>query len=271
MPETLRIQGADELVTGEAVALELPAATVGLRAASGLLDVVVATALLVVGFLVGVAAVSNTDAALADVAMVMVPVLALVAFPTAVETLTRGRSLGKLALGLRTVRDDAGPITFRHAFVRALVGFVEIWAFSGAPALVSALASSKGKRLGDHAAGTYVVRDRFAFPAVRPAMMPHQLRDWASAADVAPLPDGLTLATRQLLDRAPSLHPASRARLGTDLLAQVLGHVVPPPPSGHHPEAVLAAVLAERRLRDERRLAREAALRQRLTARRGSR
>ena len=28
--------------------------------------------------------------------------------PTTVETLTRGKSLGKLAMGLRTVRDDAG-------------------------------------------------------------------------------------------------------------------------------------------------------------------
>ena len=34
-------------------------------------------------------------------------VLVLVVLPTTLETLTRGRSLGKLALGLRTVRDDA--------------------------------------------------------------------------------------------------------------------------------------------------------------------
>ena len=58
------------------------------------------------------------------------------------ETLTRGRSLGKLALGLRTVRDDAGPITFHHALVRALIGFVEIYVFSGIPAFFSMLSAS---------------------------------------------------------------------------------------------------------------------------------
>ena len=67
--------------------------------------------------------------------MVLRTVLVLVVVPTAVETLTHGRSLGKLALGLRTVRDDAGPISFRHSLIRALVGVVEIWMLSGVPAL----------------------------------------------------------------------------------------------------------------------------------------
>lgn len=264
----LRITGHDELVTGEAVALELPAATVGLRAASGLLDVLVEGVLLVVVMLVGAAAVSGTDDALAEVAAIVAPVLVLVGFPTALETLTRGRSLGKLAFGLRTVRDDAGPITFRHAFVRALVGVVEIWVFSGVPALVSSLASSRGKRLGDHAAGTYVVRDRFRFPGVRAPMMPPELGWWAHTADLAPLPDGLTLAVRQFLDRAATLNEASRTALGRSLLGQVLVRVAPPPPPGQHPERILAAVLAERRRRDEQRLVREADLRERLRAHR---
>ena len=59
--------------------------------------------------------------------------------PVHVETLTRGKSLGRLVCGLRTVRDDAGPITFQHAFVRALIGFVEIYVFTGVPAFFSAL------------------------------------------------------------------------------------------------------------------------------------
>jgi hypothetical protein len=46
-------------------------------------------------------------------------------------------------------------------------------------------------------------------------------------------------------------------------------HVAPAPPPGQQPEALLAAVVAERRHRDELRLARDAALRERL--RRGGR
>jgi uncharacterized RDD family membrane protein YckC len=153
---------ADDLVTGEAVALDLPPASLGLRIASGLVDVVVTVVLIVVAILVATVATIETDAALAAVAMIGSIVLVFVVVPTTLETLTRGRSLGKLALGLRTVRDDAGPISFQHAFIRALVGFVEIYAVGGAPAFFSALLSARGKRLGDFAAGTYVVRERSA-------------------------------------------------------------------------------------------------------------
>jgi hypothetical protein len=98
--------------------------------------------------------------------------------------------------------------------------------------------------------------------------MPWPLAGWAAAADIAPLPDGLALAVRQFLDRAPTLNPASRAALGSQLVGQVMAHVAPAPPPGHHPETVLAAVTAERRRRDEDRLARDEALRARLRGRR---
>ncbi len=264
MSDVQGLLGDDDLVTGEAVALDLPPATVAVRVASGLLDVLAQVFVLTLVYVVGLVAVSGADDALLAVAGVLSTVLVLVALPTAVETLTRGRSLGKLALGLRTVRDDAGPISFRQAFVRALVAVVEIWVLSGVPALVCALTTSRGKRLGDVVAGTYVVRERFPFPLVRPATMPAQLAGWASGADIAPLPDGLALGVRQFLDRAPSLNPASRATLGGRLATQVLTHVAPAPPPGHHPETVLAAVIAERRRRDEARLARDEALRTRL-------
>jgi uncharacterized RDD family membrane protein YckC len=258
--------GEDDLVTGEAVALDLPPATVGLRVASGLLDVLVQLAALVVVYLVATVAVSEADDALLAVAAVVSTVLVLVVLPTTVETLTRGRSLGKVTLGLRAVRDDAGPVAFRQSFVRALVAVVEIWALSGVPALLCALVTTRGKRLGDVVAGTYVVRERFPFPGVRPVAMPPYLAGWAAAADMAPLPDGLALAVRQFLDRAPTLNPGSRAALGAQLCTQVLSHVAPAPPPGQAPEAVLAAVIAERRRRDEARLGRDERLRERLRA-----
>jgi len=264
MPDLQEPWGGDDLVTGEAVALDLPAATVGVRIASGLIDVLVQVLLLTIAYLVALVAVSSADAALTSVAGVVTTVAVLVALPTAMETLTQGRSVGKLVLGLRTVRDDAGPIAFRHAFIRSLVGVVEIWALSGMPALLCALVSARGKRLGDMVAGTYVVRERFPFPDVRPVMMPTELSGWAASADVAPMPDGLALAARQFLDRARSLNPVSREALGTQLATQALTRVAPAPPPGHHPETVLAAVLAERRRRDEVRLAHDEQLRERL-------
>jgi uncharacterized RDD family membrane protein YckC len=256
--------GVDDLVTGEAVALELPAAGIAMHAVSGILDV----ALTLIAFFAGLIAVTvvaqDADQAIASVAITVLVVLVFVVLPTTLETLTCGRSVGKLATGLRTVRDDAGPIGFRHAVTRALVGFVEIWMLMCVPALISGLVSNKGKRLGDHAAGTYVVRDRVHLALPAPPIMPPVLAAWAAGADIARLPDGLAMAVRQFLMRAPLLSPQSRATLGVQLYDEVVVHLAPRPPADVHPELVLAAVIADRRQRDTRRLERDAALRRRL-------
>jgi uncharacterized RDD family membrane protein YckC len=259
---------SDDLVTGEAVALDLPPAGLGSRIASGLIDLLVTTVVFVVALIVFLTAAVQSDAALAWVALVGTMITVFLVFPSTLETLTGGKSLGKLALGIRTVRDDAGPITFQHAFVRALIGIVEIYVFTGVPAFFSALLSSRGKRLGDYAAGTYVVRDRVRLRLAPPPLMPPPLATWARSADMAALPTGLALAVRQFLGRLPAIDPASRASIGTRLAEQVSQFVAPAPPPGTPPEAYLAAVVASRRERDQARLAREAELRRRLASRR---
>ncbi|MGZ6754111.1 MAG: RDD family protein [Nocardioides sp.] len=258
----------DDLVTGEAVALDLPPAGLASRIASGLVDVVVTVLLLVAMVLLFTVAALQTDEALLWVAFLATLIVVLLVVPTTVETLTRGRSIGKWALGLRTVRDDAGPISFQHAFVRALVGIVEVYLFSGVPAFFSALLSGRGKRLGDYAAGTYVVRERVKVRLAPPPLMPPPLAEWAAGADMASLPTGLALAVRQFLARLPQVDAASRTSIGGRLATQVSAYVAPPPPPGTPPEAFLAAVVASRRERDQARLARESDLRARLTARR---
>ncbi len=261
-----RAYASEDVVTGEGVAVEQPVAGTLVRAASGLIDVVVTVVLLIgIGFGVGWL-VANASTAVATALGLVASVAVLVGFPTAMETLTRGRTLGKLALGLRTVRDDGGPITVRHALTRALVGVVELWTppFLGVPALVSSVVSARSKRLGDYAAGTYVVTQRSRMRLLPPPEMPPPLAAWAGAADVAALPAGLTVAVRQFLARSGSLTPASREPMARELLADVLRFVAPAPPAGFHPEYVLSAVIAERRRRDTERLAREDALRRRV-------
>ena len=79
----------------------------------------------------------------------------------------------------------------------------------GCPAFFSAMLSAKGKRLGDHAAGTYVVRSRVRLQLAPPALMPPQLAAWARTADMAALPTGLALAVRQYLGRSGDPRPAA--------------------------------------------------------------
>lgn len=264
-----RSYAGDELVTGEGVSLELPVASLPLRLASGAVDVVVTYAALIGAALGTALLVSGRSRAVMATAILLVSILTTVGIPAVTETLTRGRTLGKLVCGLRTVRDDGGPITARHAVTRALIGFVEIYALTGAPALVAALISPRAKRLGDLAAGTHVVSQRVRLQLVPPPRAHPALAHWARAADIATLPPGLAIAIRQFLARAPGLVPSSREALGRQLLAETLPHCAPAPPPGHHPETILATVIAERRERDARRLAREAALRERVLPRHG--
>ena len=258
--------GDDDFVTGEAVALDLPPASIGSRILSGFLDYLIVWVVTFTLVSAGTALSRQLDDALIAATVLVCFLVAWLVYPITIETLTRGRSLGKMAAGLRTVRDDAGPITFRHAFARGLLGVVEVYLFWGIPAVIASILSSKGKRLGDMLAGTYVVRDRVTAQLPPPVPMPPQLAGWAMNADITQLPDDLAMAVRTFLPAAPTMTPRSRDEMGRKLLAEMTLYVSPPPPPGNHPEYVLAAILADRRRRDTVRLARDTALRQRLTA-----
>ena len=258
--------GDDDFVTGEAVALDLPPASIGSRILSGFLDYLIVWVATFTLISAGAALSQQLDDALIAATMLVCFLAAWLAYPVTIETLTRGRSLGKMAAGLRTVRDDAGPITFRHALTRGLLGVVEVYMFWGIPAVIASILSKKGKRLGDMVAGTYVVRDRVTAQLPPPVPMPPQLATWAMNADITQLPDDLAMAVRTFLPAAASMTPQAREEMGRKLLAEMSLYVSPPPPPGNHPEYVLAAILADRRRRDTVRLARDSALRQRLTA-----
>lgn len=240
----------DLIITGEAVALEIRPASVGVRILGALVDalayVVAAVALL--------AAATRLLESLnpAQLGVVQVSTLAavMVLVPTVVETLTRGRSLGKLATGIRIVRDDGGPVRLRHAVVRALTGVGELWLTAGTLAIVSASVNRRGKRLGDLLAGTYAVRVRGGAKRQAPLTMPPELAGWARSADIRALPDGLGLAARQFLARTAAMTPQARTAMGTRLAAQVEPYVSPPAPWGTPPERFLAAVLVSRRDRE---------------------
>ena len=254
----------ERFVTSEAVEIELPAASLPLRMVSGLIDLAaVALLLLALVYLVPFDLFAR-DQALGQAFVIVLMVAVMAALPICLETFLHGRTLGKLALGLRTVRDDAGPIGFRHATIRALAGTFELWMTFGGLALLVATTNEKAKRLGDFLAGTYVVKDRVRLSVTPGPPMPAELEGWARDADIGVLPDALVVATRQFLLRAASLSPESRRLTGEDLYAALLTRVAPPPPAGRHPETVMAAILAERRRRDELRLERADALRDRL-------
>ncbi|GLY76970.1 RDD family protein [Actinoallomurus iriomotensis] len=258
-----------ELVTGEAVALDIRVARLASRALALFVDMLLQIFVLYICFIfVGLSA-TVLDSAVAVGLSIVCMVAVFVGYPTITETLTRGRTLGKLAVGLRVVGDDGGPERFRQALVRALAGFLEIWALLGSPALISSLLNQRGKRLGDLFAGTIVIQDRvpvnvFLGPV---AIMPPPLAPWARSLELAMLPDNVAMAARQYLTRFWELAPRVRDAMGDRLMAEILRYVSPPPPPGFRPEIYLSAVLAERRHREEVRLAERAARREAINRR----
>src|SRR5271166_4407590 len=74
------------------------------------------------------------------------------------ELSSGGRSLGKMALELRVVCDGGTPITLRESLVRNLLRVVDFLPANYLVGLIAMVVSAEGKRLGDVAAGTVVVR-----------------------------------------------------------------------------------------------------------------
>jgi uncharacterized RDD family membrane protein YckC len=253
---------SEDLVTGEAVVLDLRPASFVTRALALILDLIVTVIAVVVVSLLLSSALGDIDAAASSAIGLVVTIGILIGIPITVETVTRGRSLGKLAAGLRVVRDDGGPIRARHALIRGLLAVIEIYTAFGSIALITSLLNRRGKRIGDLLAGTYVIRERSPRELPNPVVMPPHLHPWVHGSDLGRVPDRLTLASRQFLSRAGQLTPAARDSLGRALADQVSQYVSPLPPPGTQPEEFLHAVLAERRDRDYTRLVREAQARE---------
>jgi uncharacterized RDD family membrane protein YckC len=250
----------ESVVTGEAVILEVPVARFPSRLLAIIIDLAVQVVLLaVLLFAVGLAQAGGLDDASTAAIGLVVTIGVIVGYPTLFETLSRGKTLGKLALGLRVVGDDGGPERFRQALVRALAGVIEIWALAGAPALISSLLSAQGKRLGDLFAGTFVIQERLRAKPGTAITMPPPLAAWAAAAELSRLPDDTAAMARSYLSRYWELSPPAREEFGRRIAAQVATLVSPPPPYGTPAAAFLSAVLVERRSRELARMTRAAA------------
>ena len=246
------------MVTPEAVALEFRTANLGSRIFAYLVDMVVVVA----GALAGLFAVTLIgqagDVVVPDwVALTLVLVLLpawWLGYFIAFETLWRGRTPGKAALGLRVVTKEGAPVRFRHAAIRGLLGLVDFLIAGGFFAVVFILFTKDNQRLGDLVAGTLVLRERSALAAPAPVTFtpPPGLDHYTGTLD----PGGLTAeeyqAVRSFLLRAASLPPGPRSALALQLANPVAGRLRPPPPAGVSPELYLSCVAAAYQQRQRR-------------------
>ncbi|WP_054811628.1 RDD family protein [Nocardia arizonensis] len=243
-----------EFTTGEAVALELAIARIPTRATAFIIDLIFQVALMF-GLVILVAVVllpTGIDSAWSDAITMVLIITTLVGYPVTIETLTRGRSIGKFALGLRVVRADGGPVDFRHALTRGLAGaIVDFWIFGsfGAVAVITSMCSPNARRVGDVLAGTVVVHAQAPLPMPALAVPPPWLVNWVAGLDLSGIPEDLALAVRQYLTRVRTLTPAVQAGLGGALVTAVCARIGVAPPNGYPPVQVLGAIVAERQRR----------------------
>jgi uncharacterized RDD family membrane protein YckC len=254
---------AEGLVSGEAVHLDIRVARPGSRALALLIDMISQLVVfLVLGFLGLITLIGSglADGALAGTAWVVVVVVTFVGHQAVWETFTQGRTPGKLVMGLRVVRDDGGPIKFRHAVVRALIAAAVEWPgllmplVTWAASLITMATNPQSKRLGDLAAGTIVIHERSPATWGWIPVTPPPLAAWAATLDLTGLDDELALAVRHFLARSRELKEPFRTRLGMRLAGEVLAKTNPPPPPNTPGWAYLAAVLGERHRRTAARL-----------------
>ncbi|WP_406211551.1 RDD family protein [Streptomyces decoyicus] len=244
-----------ELVTGEAVVLGLRPARLPSRGLAVAVDVAVAWAVYLGVSLLLLSATSSMDSAAVAAVSVATFVLVQVGIPIVIETLSHGRSLGKLVCGLRVVREDGGPIRFRHALVRGAMGAIEIVMTMGVVAAIASLVSARGRRMGDVFAGTLVIRERM--PVAEAAMALPPPPPWLvaelGALDLSRVPDGWWLTVRQYLARMGQLDPQVGGAMAGRLAEDLRGFTGAPAPAGVHPVAYLAAVVGERQARESQR------------------
>jgi uncharacterized RDD family membrane protein YckC len=150
--------------TPERVALSLEVAGLGGRALAYLVDLLViflcwVTILLLYSFGGDLLRRVQQLSAAAQVAAVALFFMSGWAYDVAWETVWRGQTPGKRALGLRVVRGDGSPVGFAESVVRNLARALEV-PFLYAPGVLAVALTARHQRLGDLLGGTLVVRDR---------------------------------------------------------------------------------------------------------------
>ena len=248
------------VVTPEAVRLQFSEANVGSRGVAFLIDAFLIFMILsIFNTAIGFLLTATSDAVpgwVAITALLIVNFLVLLGYPVMFETVQRGRTPGKSAMGLRVVTVEGAPIGFRHAAVRAALGFVDFLLTLGLAAVLATLLSKRHQRLGDMVAGTVVLRERTAedVPWASRFRVPGGAESYAVTIDPSGLSAGDYELARSFLLRARNLAPQPRTEIGERLaagLARKLNHQRPPTVSAELFLSCLAARYQERHWRPE--------------------
>ena len=212
--------GRLEVETPDHVVLRYDLAGAGNRGFAALVDFVVATFLVA-----GMLALGTVVSALVPARLlfplqglfVLVTLLIGWSYFVALEWMWEGRTIGKRMFGLRVISADGSPAPFTAVLIRNLIRVVDFLPGFYGLGLLAIVVSSRSQRLGDLAAGTFVVR------APRPRIDLLSLRTDASsegpAVAIRGLSGELQRLVREFVARERALPEPQRRRVAASIAA----------------------------------------------------
>ncbi|MEZ5271079.1 MAG: RDD family protein [Ilumatobacteraceae bacterium] len=236
----------DGIITPEAVVLDLETAGVASRVLAGLIDTLIKFGIVWVALLaVSISGLADESSLATVVAIIVAAVL--LGYPVVSETLMRGRTIGKRALGLRAVTLEGAPLRLRHATLRMMGGIADqLLPPFGITGTLFVMATRRHQRVGDLLAGTIVVRDpdRTVLPPAIWFPVPPGLEQFAATIDPTALTDAQYTVVRSFLMRNRELTPDARYSVADDLAKRVARTVRHDGAGRVHPEMYLLCVIS---------------------------
>jgi uncharacterized RDD family membrane protein YckC len=236
--------------TPEGVDVELVLAGLGSRFLARVIDLLIQAVIIIALFIV--VAVSGSNNGWVDASVTIFVFLVIFVYDVLFEVLASGRTPGKRAAGIRVVGLRGEPIGFLASAIRNVVRVFEL-VFLYLPAIVSILVTDRNQRLGDLAAGTMVVREKFGGRAPttieQGAIAPLSVRaDAVATWDVSAITPAEVTVVRQFLDRRTALPWHIRSYLSAELL-QRIGPRLTGAPADAHPEFLLEGIVVAKQSR----------------------
>lgn len=148
------------VATPERVSFDYQVAGLGTRGIAQVLDMLLVTALLIAMFFTSAAATQLTQSETVGTLIDLFGGFVIVfGYFWISEAFFSGQTLGKRAFRLRVVGDRGEPLTLVQAGIRNVIRIVDFLPYGYGVGLIVLFANGRGKRLGDLAAGTIVVKD----------------------------------------------------------------------------------------------------------------
>ena len=219
------------VTTPERVSFQYQVAGIGTRAIAQILDLLILLGVLLAVYYVAAVVGQLGSAAVAYLFAVLGSFVVIFGYFWACEAFWSGQTVGKKVFRLRAVGDRGEPMTFAQAGIRNVVRLVDFLPYAYGIGMVALFINGKGKRLGDLAAGTVVVKDS---DSVWLWQLPGGQPGPASAAGAAPPAFAAATPTELFLRRLdPELrrfiaaYARRRPELPLPLRAQLAGQVQP--------------------------------------------